>query len=44
MIPKIFHCCWFGDKELPAQYKQNIETWRKANPDYEIRIWTNETF
>lgn len=44
MIPKIIHCCWFGGKELPEQYKRYIDSWRKTNPDYEIRIWTDETF
>lgn len=44
MIPKIIHCCWFGDKQLPEQYQQYIDSWRRTNPDYEIRIWTNETF
>lgn len=39
MIPKIIHACWFGDKSLPDIYKKYIESWKKYNPDFEIKIW-----
>ncbi|HLQ87009.1 MAG TPA: glycosyltransferase [Enterococcus sp.] len=41
-IPKIIHCCWFGPNPFPQSFKQNIETWKKYCPDYEIKIWTED--
>lgn len=42
MIPKILHACWFGGKPLPDDVEKNLETWKKYNPDYEIKIWNEE--
>ena len=42
MIPKIIHYCWFGGKELPKEYQNYINGWKKLCPDYEIIEW-NET-
>lgn len=44
MIPKIIHACWFGNNELPENYKRYIDGWRQLHPDYEIIIWTLESF
>ena len=44
MIPKIIHYCWFGKKEIPEEYKQYIETWKKYCPDYQIKEWNEENF
>lgn len=44
MIPKIIHYVWMGGKELPDYAKKNIETWKKHNPDYEIREWNESNF
>ena len=44
MIPKIIHACWLGNGEMPADQKEYIEGWKKLHPDYEIIIWTDETF
>lgn len=41
-IPKKIHYIWIGKKTLPDEFKKNIETWQKYNPDYEIIQW-NET-
>lgn len=38
-IPKKIHYMWVGGKSLPDEYKKNIDTWRKFNPDYEIIRW-----
>lgn len=38
-IPKIIHYCWFGQKEIPAQYRKWMESWKKYCPDYEIIKW-----
>ncbi len=45
-IPKRIHYIWIGEKELPDEYKQNIESWEKYNPEYEITQWneSNLTF
>lgn len=44
MIPKIIHCCWFGGNPLPSDVHKYIESWKKFNPDYEIKIWTEKNF
>lgn len=44
MIPKIIHCCWFGGKPIPDSVQRYIETWKKYNPEYELRIWTEKNF
>lgn len=42
MIPKIIHYSWFSGEEMPAAYKQMIDTWHDVLPDYEIRLWDME--
>lgn len=44
MIPKIIHACWFGGKPMPKDIEKNIKTWKKFNPDYEIKIWNEKNF
>ena len=44
MIPKIIHYCWFGGQELPDLVKKCIETWHKYLPDYEFKLWNEESF
>ncbi len=39
LIPKKIHYIWVGGNELPDEFKENIESWRKYNPDYEIIRW-----
>jgi Glycosyltransferase sugar-binding region containing DXD motif len=39
MIPKILHYVWVGGKPLPPASVTYIETWRKQNPDYEVKRW-----
>lgn len=43
-IPRIIHFCWFGKGNYPDLVKKCIETWREKMPDYEIKIWNEETF
>ncbi len=40
-VPDIFHFIWVGS-EIPPQYMDNIDGWRRANPDSEIVIWTDQ--
>lgn len=44
MIPKIIHYCWFGGNPLPKTTKDYISTWKKYNPDYEIKEWNENNF
>ena len=43
-IPKIIHCCWFGGNQMNDLALKCIESWKKYLPEYEIRIWNEETF
>jgi mannosyltransferase OCH1-like enzyme len=40
IIPKLLHLIWIGEKENP--YLKNIETYKKFNPDWQIKIWNNK--
>lgn len=42
MIPKIVHYSWFSGEEIPAAYRQMMETWKDVLPDYEFRLWDAE--
>ena len=44
MIPKIIHYCWFGGKPMPELAQKCIESWKKFLPDYELRLWNEDTF
>ncbi len=44
MIPKIIHYCWFGRKEMPELAVKCIESWHKYLPDFELRLWNEDTF
>ena len=44
MIPKIIHYCWFGNNEISALTKKCINSWKRHLPDYEIRLWNEDTF
>ena len=44
MIPKIIHYCWFGRKPLPNTAVKCIESWKKFLPEYEIKVWNEDTF
>lgn len=43
-IPKTIHYCWFGGKEMPAIYRNNIDIWKKYCPDYEIVEWNEKNY
>lgn len=44
MIPKIIHYCWFGRGDYPEKVRYCIESWKKFLPDYELRLWNEDTF
>lgn len=44
MIPKIIHYCWFGNGEMDDISQKCIKSWEKFCPEYEIKLWNEETF
>lgn len=44
MIPHIIHYCWFGEKELPEEYRKYIQGWKDAFPDWEVICWNESNF
>jgi hypothetical protein len=43
-IPKTIHYCWFGGKPIPEKYRENIASWKKYCPDYEIIEWNESNY
>ena len=43
MIPKIIHYCWFGRGDMPELVKKCISSWRTHMPDWEYKLWNEET-
>jgi len=44
MIPKIIHYFWGGNSEIPSKLRACIDSWAVYCPDYEIKLWTAESF
>lgn len=44
MIPKIIHYCWFGRGQMPELALKCIESWHKYLPDYEYKLWDEDSF
>lgn len=42
-IPRIFHCVWLGPRPLPEEYAEYQQSWRRHHPDWELRLWTEDT-
>lgn len=43
-IPKIIHYCWFGNNPKSEEILDCIESWKKVNPDFEIKEWNEINF
>ena len=41
-IPKKIHQIWIGPKKIPKKYLDWGFSWRKNNPDWEYKLWTNK--
>lgn len=41
-IPKVIHVVWVGDQSKRPD--NCIDTWRKLNPSWEVKVWTDEEF
>ena len=37
-IPKVFHTFWLSEDEILDEFKQNFETWKKHNPNFNLHI------
>lgn len=44
IIPRKIHYFWFGRKDIPKQFQENIESWKNACPDYEIVRWDESNY
>lgn len=42
MIPKILHFTW-KSAELPRQMGLYYDAWRRLHPEWDVRLWTDET-
>jgi Mannosyltransferase OCH1 and related enzymes len=40
VIPRVIHQTWKGPR-LPARYRAFADTWRRAHPDWQWRLWTD---
>lgn len=43
-IPRKIHYCWFGGNKMPEEFKENISSWRKYCPNYEIIRWDETNY
>lgn len=39
-IPKIIHQIWIGPKKFPSKYSKWASTWKKLNPTWIYKFWT----
>jgi mannosyltransferase OCH1-like enzyme len=44
MIPKILHYVWVGGKPMPERVLQDIASWCRFCPDYEVKLWNEKNF
>lgn len=42
-MPRILHQIWLGDQPLPDEFAGYRETWLHRHPDWEHRLWTEDT-
>ena len=43
-IPKVIHYCWFGNTDIPQEYRNFISTWKIHCPDYQVKRWDESNF
>src|SRR5690349_18123211 len=39
MLPKVIHYCWFGESDIPEDYKKIITEWEVLHPGWTIKRW-----
>jgi|GEM_PF-370487 len=43
-IPRVIHTFWFSEEELSGRYRHCLESWKRFAPDFEIKIWNQNTY
>jgi len=43
VIPRVIHFIWLTNNPLPSIAQKNIEQWKKFHPNWQIKLWTNES-
>ena len=43
MIPKKLHQVWLGGNDIPKEFVKFTNNWRELHPDWEYKLWTEET-
>ena len=43
MVPRILHQIWLGPDPLPDEFEGYRQTWIEHHPDWEHRLWTEDT-
>jgi len=43
-IPKVIHYCWFGGNQMPKEFVQYMESWKRYCPDYKIMRWDESNY
>lgn len=43
-IPKVIHCCWLGNKKMPADQEAYVNNYKKLMPDFEVKLWLDKDF
>ena len=43
-IPMVINYCWFGGGRLPNDVRENINSWRRSNPEFEIKEWNEDNY
>lgn len=44
MIPQKIHFIWFGRNPYPEKVQYCMESWKKHLPDYEFKLWNEDSF
>jgi hypothetical protein len=43
LIPRLIHRVWLGPDPVPEALQRYEESWREHHPDWELRLWRDET-
>ena len=44
MIPKVFHYCWFGGRQIPRRLQKCIDSWTRCMPDARVVKWDESNY
>jgi hypothetical protein len=43
LIPRVIHRLWLGPDPVPEMFERYAETWRRHHPNWELRLWRDES-